>query len=71
MCLLDVYLVENNKRQFICKSVTHVVYEDNVLVITDLLGRQVKLEGFIQELNTVDNEITVSQCNTLGSPCPG
>ena len=58
MCLSTVY---NEKREVLAKNVATVRAEKGRLVFTDIMGIPVSVDGRIEKVDLMENEITITQ----------
>ena len=58
MCLSTVWTAE---RQPVCKNVAAVTQKDGKLVFTDIMGRATVVEGSIEKIDLMENEIFIKK----------
>lgn len=56
MCLSTVLTME---RQVVCKNVAAVTQKDGKLVFTDIMGIPTVVEGSIEKIDLMENEILI------------
>ena len=56
MCLSTVLTTE---RQVVCKNVAAVTQKDGKLVFTDIMGIPTAVEGSIEKIDLMENEILI------------
>ncbi len=61
MCLSTVYKNQMNPESIVMKNVMRVECRDGMVILTDLMERQVALEGQLQEANLVDGFVIVRE----------
>ena len=58
MCLSTVY---NTAQQVLCKNVASVTEQDGRLVFTDIMGIPTVVEGSIEKIDLMENEILIKR----------
>lgn len=58
MCLSTVLTME---RQVVCKNVAAVTQKDGKLVFTDIMGIPTVVEGSIEKIDLMENEILIKR----------
>jgi len=61
MCLSTIYKDTRNPKCEILKNVTHVRCEDGMVILTDLLGGEMAIEGEILEADMVSGYFIVRE----------
>ena len=61
MCLSTVYKNKMSPEDIVMKNVMRVECKDGCVILTDLMDRQVALEGQLQEANRVDGFVIVRE----------
>ena len=61
MCLSTVYKNKMEPETVIMKNVMHIQCKDGTVVLTDLMDRQVAIEGELVEANLVDGFVIVKE----------
>ncbi len=61
MCLSTVYKNKMSPEDIVMKNVMRVECKDGCVILTDLMERQVAIEGQLQEANLVDGFVTVRE----------
>ena len=64
MCLSTVYKNTKAPETIVMKNVMRISMEDGVIILTDLLERQVAVEGELQEANLVDGFVIIRERET-------
>lgn len=62
MCLSTVYKNNMSPEDIVMKNVMRVECKDGCVILTDLMERQVAIEGQLQEANLVDGFVIVREC---------
>lgn len=61
MCLSTVYKNQKTPESIVMKNVMKVECRDGTVILTDLMERQVAIEGQLQEANLVDGFVIVRE----------
>ncbi len=61
MCLSTVYKNQKTPEAIVMKNVMKVECQDGMIILTDLMERQVAIEGQLQEANLVDGFVIVRE----------
>ena len=61
MCLSTVYKNKMSPEDIVMKNVMRVECKDGCVILTDLMKRQVAIEGQLQEANLVDGFVIVRE----------
>ena len=61
MCLSPVYKNKMSPEDIVMKNVMRVECKDGCVILTDLMERQVAIEGQLQEANQVDGFVIVRE----------
>lgn len=61
MCLSTVYKNQKTPDAVVMKNVMKVECQDGMVILTDLMERQVAIEGQLQEANLVDGFVIVRE----------
>ena len=61
MCLLTVYKNKKVPEDILMNNVMRIECKDGLVVLTDLMERQVAIEGTLQEANLVDGYVIVRE----------
>ena len=61
MCLSTVYKNTMNPDAVVLRNVTKIECKDGVILLTDLMDRQVAIEGTLEEANLVDGFVIVKE----------
>ena len=61
MCLSTVYKNKMEPETIVMKNVMHIECKDGMVILTDLMDRQVALEGTLEEANLVDGYVIVKE----------
>ena len=64
MCLSTVYKNTKTPETVVMKNVMKISMEDGVIVLTDLLERQMAVEGDLQEANLVEGFVIIRERET-------
>jgi len=59
MCLVKVYLSQDENRELVCTNAASILSQNGHLVVTDFLGRSLKVSGKISEIDLNKNEVTI------------
>ena len=65
MCLSTVYKDQVSPQDIVMKNVMRVECKDGCVILTDLMERQVAIEGQLQEANLVDGFVIVRECTPV------
>ena len=61
MCLSTVYKNKMEAEAIVMKNVMHIQCKDGMVILTDLMDRQVAIEGTLEEANLVDGFVIVKE----------
>lgn len=61
MCLSTVYKNKKVPEEILMNNVMRIECKDGLVVLTDLMERQVAIEGTLQEANLVDGYVIVRE----------
>lgn len=61
MCLSTVYRNKMEPETIVMKNVMHIACKDGMVILTDLMDRQVAVEGTLEEANLVDGYVIVKE----------
>ena len=61
MCLSTVYKNKMEPEQIVMRNVMHIECKDGMVILTDLMDRQVAVEGTLEEANLVDGFVIVKE----------
>ena len=61
MCLSTVYKNKMEPEAIVMRNVMHIECKDGCVILTDLMDRQVAIEGTLQEANLVDGFVIVKE----------
>ena len=61
MCLSTVYKNEMKKENIAMQNVMKIECKDGCVILTDLMERQVAIEGYLKEANLVDGYAIVEE----------
>lgn len=61
MCLSTVYKNAKVPEAIMMKNVMKISMEDGVIILTDLMERQMAVEGDLQEANLVDGYVIIKE----------
>ncbi len=61
MCLSTVYKNEKTPETVVMRNVMHIQCKDGCVILTDLMDRQVAIEGALLEANLVDGFVVVKE----------
>lgn len=61
MCLSTVYKNTRTSENIAMKNVMKIECKDGCVILTDLMDRQVAIEGELQEANLVDGYVVVKE----------
>ena len=61
MCLSTVYKNKKVPEDILMNNVMRIECKDGLVVLTDLMERQVAIEGTLQEANLVDGYVIVKE----------
>ncbi len=64
MCLSTVYRNNLQPEDIIMKNVMTIENKDGVIVLTDLMERQVAVEGTLEKANLVDGYVVIKEAKT-------
>ena len=59
MCLSTVYKNEMTESAVVMKNVMQIQCKDGCVILTDLMDRQVSIEGVLESANLVDGYVIV------------
>lgn len=57
MCLSTVYRFHDGEKQLVCKNVASVRQQDGVLVFTDIMGAQTRVDAVLDRMDLMENFI--------------
>lgn len=57
MCLSTVYRLHDGEKQLVCKNVVSVRQQDGVLVFTDIMGVQTRVDAVLDRMDLMENFI--------------
>ena len=61
MCLAAAYQNEQTPENLICKFVSNIGFDNGKIVLTDILGENIAIEGKLSTVDLVKN-VVVIQC---------
>ena len=61
MCLSTVYKNTMEPASVVMRNVMHIACKDGCVILTDLMDRQVAIEGVLEEANLVDGFVIVKE----------
>jgi predicted RNA-binding protein len=61
MCLSTVYKNEMVETAIVMKNVMRIDCKDGCVVLTDLMDRQISIEGMLESANLVDGYVIVKE----------
>ena len=61
MCLSTVYKNKMEPETVVMRNVMHIECKDGMVILTDLMDRQVAIEGTLVEANLVDGFVIVKE----------
>ena len=61
MCLSTVYKNKMEPETVIMKNVMHIECKDGVVILTDLMDRQVAVEGVLESANLVEGFVIIKE----------
>ena len=61
MCLAAAYKNEQTQENLICKFVSNIGFDNGKIVLTDILGENIAIEGKLSTVDLVKN-VVVIQC---------
>lgn len=61
MCLAAAYRNEQTPENLICKFVSNIGFDNGKIVLTDILGENIAIEGKLSTVDLVKN-VVVIQC---------
>ena len=61
MCLSTVYKNKMEPETIVMKNVMHIECKDGMVILTDLMDRQVAVEGVLESANLVDGYVIVKE----------
>ena len=64
MCLSTVYRNSVTPDEIIMKNVMAIEQKDGVILLTDLMARQVAVEGTLEKANLVDGYVVIKEKKT-------
>ncbi len=64
MCLSTVYRNTLSPEAIVMKNVMTIENKDGVIVLTDLMERQVAVEGTLEKANLVDGYVVIKEAKT-------
>ena len=64
MCLSTVYKNKKVPEDILMNNVMRIECKDGLVILTDLMERQVAIEGTLQEANLVDGYVIVKAAET-------
>ena len=64
MCLSTVYKNKLTPEAVMMKNVMRIECKDGVVILTDLMERQVAIEGTLEKANLVDGYVVIKETKT-------
>ncbi|MBO5170776.1 MAG: CooT family nickel-binding protein [Candidatus Faecousia sp.] len=64
MCLSTVYRNTLTPEAVVMKNVMTIESKDGVIILTDLMERQVAIEGTLEKANLVDGYVVIKETKT-------
>ena len=61
MCLSTVYKNKMEPETVVMRNVMHIECKDGVVILTDLMDRQVAVEGTLESANLVDGYVIIKE----------
>lgn len=61
MCLSTVYKNEKKPETVAMRNVMHIECKDGCVILTDLMDRQMAIQGYLAEANLVDGIVLVHE----------
>ncbi|MBR6321274.1 MAG: CooT family nickel-binding protein [Lachnospiraceae bacterium] len=61
MCLSNVYLVGDDSEKLVCEYASSVSVEGNEILLTDVIGQEIKIVGTIMSVDLINNQIKVKE----------
>ena len=61
MCLSTVYKNEKIEQNIAMRNVMQITCQDGCVILTDLMERQVVIEGYLESANLVDGYVIVKE----------
>ena len=61
MCLSTVYKNKMEPETVVMRNVMHIQCKDGCVILTDLMDRQVAIEGTLEEANLVDGFVIIKE----------
>lgn len=61
MCLSTVYKNKKTDDSIVMKNVMSIEFKDGLVILTDLMERQVAIEGTLEKANLVDGYVIVKE----------
>ena len=61
MCLSTVYKNEKTPEAIVMRNVMSIECKDGMVILTDLMERQVAIEGVLESANLVDGYVVVRE----------
>ena len=61
MCLSTVYKNTMEEASIVMKNVMHIACQDGCVVLTDLMDRQVTIQGVLEQANLVEGFVVVKE----------
>lgn len=61
MCLSTVYKNKMEPETIVMRNVMHIECKDGMVILTDLMDRQVAVEGTLEEANLVEGFVIVKE----------
>lgn len=61
MCLSTVIALRGREKQTLCRNIASVRLQDGKLIFTDIMGIPTVVDGSIEQIDLMDNFITVRE----------
>ena len=61
MCLSTVYKNKMEPETIVMKNVMHIECKDGMVILTDLMDRQVAVEGVLESANLVEGFVIIKE----------
>jgi len=59
MCLSTVYTVDNGEENMVCEYVSNIDVGDNKITLTDVIGKEVTVNGTVLSVDLINNKILI------------
>lgn len=59
MCLAAAYKNQPEADSLVCKSVSNIKVDGNKVILTDIMGEEIEIEGIVSTIDLVKNVVVI------------